>query len=118
MSSLGVRLKEAREGVRLTQMQAAKKLGISNGTLSGYERNYRDPDTTMLAKLANLYDKTTDWLTGNDNTSELAQLVNENAGEPGSEKRVEFAQKFMGEFLKLSQETQQSLYELVKNMPK
>jgi transcriptional regulator with XRE-family HTH domain len=40
MSDLGRRLKGSREKTRLTQQQVADKLGISNGTLSGYERNY------------------------------------------------------------------------------
>jgi transcriptional regulator with XRE-family HTH domain len=64
-NTLGARLKEAREKKRLTQMEVAKKLGISNGTLSGYERNYRDPDTNILAKLSALYEVSVDWLTGN-----------------------------------------------------
>lgn len=63
METLGSRLKEARERTRLTQMQVAEKLGISNGTLSGYERNYRDPDTNTLAALARVYGVTTDYLT-------------------------------------------------------
>lgn len=48
MRTLGSRLKEAREKKRLTQIDVSKKLGISNGTLSGYERDYRDPDTETL----------------------------------------------------------------------
>ncbi|MBG9772382.1 helix-turn-helix domain-containing protein [Brevibacillus laterosporus] len=64
MSSLGNRLKQARENKHLTQMHVAKKLGISNGTLSGYERNYRDPDTETLSKLASIYGVSVDWLTG------------------------------------------------------
>lgn len=64
MKVLGYRLKLARQHKNMTQMEAAKKLGISNGTLSGYERNYRDPDTETLAKLAELYGVSVDWLTG------------------------------------------------------
>jgi transcriptional regulator with XRE-family HTH domain len=64
MSMLGKRLREAREKKGLKQLEASKKLGISNGTLSGYERNYRDPDTTILEKMAELYDVDTDWLLG------------------------------------------------------
>lgn len=64
MSVLGKRLKEAREKKGLTQVQAAKILGISNGTLSGYERNYRDPDTNILEKMAELYEVKVDWLLG------------------------------------------------------
>lgn len=65
MRTLGARLKEAREKKRLTQIEVSKKLGISNGTLSGYERDYRDPDTATLKKLANLYEVSIDWLSGN-----------------------------------------------------
>lgn len=62
METLGSRLKEARDKKHLTQVQVAEKLGISNGTLSGYERNYRDPDTSTLANLARLYGVSTDYL--------------------------------------------------------
>ncbi|KAA6475122.1 helix-turn-helix domain-containing protein [Bacillus swezeyi] len=65
MKKLGIRLKEAREKKGLKQIEAAKKLGISNGTLSGYERDYRDPDTETLKKMAKLYDISIDELLGN-----------------------------------------------------
>ncbi|MET3657890.1 helix-turn-helix domain-containing protein [Sporosarcina psychrophila] len=64
MSVLGKRLKQAREESRYTQIVAAKKLGISNGTLSGYEREYRDPDTEILNKMADLYGVSVEWLMG------------------------------------------------------
>ena len=64
MSVLGQRLKQAREESRYTQIVAAKKLGISNGTLSGYEREYRDPDTDILNKMADLYEVSVEWLMG------------------------------------------------------
>lgn len=70
MSILGKRLKEARENKRLTQIEASKKLGISNGTLSGYERNYRDPDTSILEKMAELYEVQIDWLLGRTDKKE------------------------------------------------
>ncbi|ATH93217.1 immunity repressor protein [Bacillus glycinifermentans] len=65
MKKLGIKLKEAREKKGLKQIEAAKKLGISNGTLSGYERDYRDPDTETLKKMAELYDVSIDELLGN-----------------------------------------------------
>src|SRR5690625_861253 len=67
MKVLGKRLKKARENADLKQIEAAKKLGISNGTLSGYERNYRDPDTAILEKMAVLYDVSIDYLLGRTN---------------------------------------------------
>lgn len=67
MAIIGKRLKTARENAKLTQMNAAKKLGVSNGTLSGYERNYRDPDTDILNSMANLYGVSVEWLMGRTN---------------------------------------------------
>lgn len=62
MNNLGARLKKARENKRLTQQEVANHLGVSNGAISGYERNYRDPDTEILKKLADLYEVSLDWL--------------------------------------------------------
>ena len=66
MTILANRLKEARKKSGYNQIDAAKKLGISNGTLSGYERNYRDPDTDILKKMADLYEVSVDWLLGHE----------------------------------------------------
>ncbi|MGE8037807.1 helix-turn-helix domain-containing protein [Lysinibacillus sp. NPDC093692] len=65
--ALGERLKKARNDKNLTQMEVAKKLGVTNGALSGYERNYRDPDTNMLKQMAELYEVSLDYLLGNKN---------------------------------------------------
>lgn len=65
-ATLGDRLKSAREQARLTQIDVAKKLGVTNGAISGYERNYRDPDTETLRKLADLYGVTTNWVLGQE----------------------------------------------------
>ncbi|MHC5281121.1 helix-turn-helix domain-containing protein [Listeria kieliensis] len=66
METLGDRLKKARQSSNMTQQFVSSKLGVSIGTLSGYERNYRDPDTTTLAKLAQLYNVSADYLLGNE----------------------------------------------------
>ncbi|MEK4247625.1 helix-turn-helix domain-containing protein [Psychrobacillus sp. FSL K6-2684] len=66
MAIIGKRLKKAREDAKLTQVDAAKKLGISNGTLSGYERNYRDPDTDIINSMADLYNVSIEWLMGRE----------------------------------------------------
>lgn len=67
--SLGEKLKQARNNKGYTQVEAAKLLGITNGALSGYERNYRDPDTTMLKKLSDLYNVSLEWLLNSTVTS-------------------------------------------------
>jgi len=83
MKILAKRLREARDVSGLNQLEASKKLGISNGTLSGYERDYRDPDTEILHKMADLYDVKIDWLTGRTDIpkettdDELEKLLND-----------------------------------------
>ena len=62
--SLGKRLKESRKYKDLTQEEAAKRLGTTFQALSNYERDYRDPDTALLKKMAELYDVDTDYLLG------------------------------------------------------
>lgn len=66
MSNLGIRLKKARVYKNLTQRMVACKVGVSNGTISGYERSYREPDSEILVKLADLYEVSLDWLYGRD----------------------------------------------------
>ncbi|WDM22604.1 helix-turn-helix domain-containing protein [Paenibacillus polymyxa] len=66
MDSLGSRLKKAREKKGFTQQEVAKKLDVTNGAISGYERNYRDPDSETLKKLADLYEVSINWIYGRD----------------------------------------------------
>lgn len=62
MSTLGSRLREAREKKGWSQTYVCNKLGISNSTLSGYERNYREPDAEMITTFANLYEVQPGWI--------------------------------------------------------
>lgn len=62
--TLGERLKAAREKKGWSQLYVAQKLGIANTVLSNYERDYRDPDTETLKRLAELYEVSTDYLLG------------------------------------------------------
>lgn len=63
---LGHRLKKAREKKGYSQKDVAKWLGITSSSLSNYERGDRDPDTTMLIRLSDLYEVTADYLLGRD----------------------------------------------------
>jgi transcriptional regulator with XRE-family HTH domain len=64
MKTLGERLKRARENKGMSQVYVAKLLGVTSQSLSNYERNERDPDTTILNDLAKIYGVTTDYLLG------------------------------------------------------
>ncbi|MGG1672906.1 helix-turn-helix domain-containing protein [Paenibacillus sp. NRS-1783] len=62
--SLGERLKKERTRKGWSQIFFAQKVGIGNNVLSNYERNYRDPDTNTLTKMADLLEVSTDYLLG------------------------------------------------------
>lgn len=62
MPTLGNRLRRARERKGWSQTYVCRKLGLSNSTLSGYERDYREPDAETLSLLARLYEVSVDYL--------------------------------------------------------
>lgn len=62
--NIGSRIAQLRDEKRWTQEQTAAKLGISRAALSHYEKNRREPDTETLAKFADLYQVTIDYLVG------------------------------------------------------
>ena len=48
----GMRLKELREGKRLSQSDVADRLDVTRATISGYECNTITPSVEQLVKLA------------------------------------------------------------------
>jgi transcriptional regulator with XRE-family HTH domain len=64
---LAQRIKEARRLKSLVQEDLARSLGVTVGTISGYERDYREPDLKTLARLAEILGVTTDYLLGISN---------------------------------------------------
>ncbi|KAA0941581.1 helix-turn-helix transcriptional regulator [Sporosarcina sp. ANT_H38] len=74
--SLGKRLGHERTTRNWSQKIVAEKIGITNTVLSNYERDYRDPDTETLTRLADLYEVSVDYLLGRT-TNTSSELVNE-----------------------------------------
>ncbi|MUT67651.1 helix-turn-helix domain-containing protein [Paenibacillus sp. NEAU-GSW1] len=62
--NIGNRIAQLRDEKRWTQEQTAAKLGISRAALSHYEKNRREPDSETLAKFADLYQVSIDYLVG------------------------------------------------------
>ena len=62
MGTLGDRLRRSREQKRWSQLDVAAKTGISNMSISNYEREEREPSLETLARLAELYAVSIDWL--------------------------------------------------------
>lgn len=65
--NFGERLKYLREKEKMYQSELADKLNLAPSTISMYERGDRDPDTSTLAKIAEIFNVTTDYLLGRDN---------------------------------------------------
>lgn len=55
MDQIGKNLEDARINAALSMEAAADAVGISRGSLSRYENNWRHPDAEVLAKMAQAY---------------------------------------------------------------
>ena len=85
MSTVGQRLRWVRERKGLQQIDVAKKTGLNNKTLSGYERGVSEPDLQTLSTLAGLYGVSVDWLAGRTDDMTPPSKVSRNqphAGRP------------------------------------
>lgn len=65
-SSFASRLKTIRTKRGYTQSTVADKLGITRPAYTAYESGNREPDFSLLSKLANIYNVSTDYLLGVD----------------------------------------------------
>lgn len=64
MSSLGEQIRKLRLQRGWSQIELAKKLSISNTTLSQYETGVRTPDDALKIKMADLFEVSLDRLMG------------------------------------------------------
>ena len=112
--SFAWRLKTEREAKRWTQSFLANLIGVSNGTISGYERNYREPDIETITQLAEAFEVSVDFLLGktplrNYNMSNVAESkVEYQAGADKPDQSLanlpEEAQKVIAEFISFIKE--------------
>ena len=58
------RLKELRHERGLNQIELAKQLGVSNGIISLWENNLREPGMYSLVQIAIFFDVSLDYLVG------------------------------------------------------
>jgi transcriptional regulator with XRE-family HTH domain len=64
MTVLGKRIRYLRRQANLTQVQLGELLGCSSSTVSLYEGGQRSPDTSMLIRIADVFDVSVDYLLG------------------------------------------------------
>lgn len=73
--AFGVRLKQLREAVGITQAELAAELGVSRGSIGYYENNERTPDIEFLSTVAQKFDVTYDYLLG-ESVSAIPEYAN------------------------------------------
>ncbi|MCA9385112.1 helix-turn-helix transcriptional regulator [Candidatus Dojkabacteria bacterium] len=64
--SLGERIRDARQDAKLSQLQVAVALGVSDKTISGYESGRISPPINKLEKLADMLKKPVGYFIGSD----------------------------------------------------
>ena len=64
METIGYRIKKLRSYAKITQKDLAEKLGISDKTLSRYEKDENTPDVYALVRIATYFDVSVDYLLG------------------------------------------------------
>jgi len=75
MTNLGSRIQELRKQIGLTQLQLAKKIGISHTQMARYEIKDVQPPADVLKKLANIFDVSIDFLVNGDKSNKVAQTI-------------------------------------------
>ena len=72
------RIRELRESFKIRQIDLAKKLNISQGTLSNWERGVQDPSSEDLGILAEFFHVSTDYLLGRETKNPVIENDNGN----------------------------------------
>lgn len=68
---LGQRISELRASHGWSQVELAKRLGVAKQTVSNWENENIQPSIEMLVRLAKLFNVTTDYMLGLENTPRL-----------------------------------------------
>lgn len=76
--TIGNILLELRTKNGYTQSDVAEKIGISNVSYFRYENDKREPSATIIAKLAKIYNVSTDYIIGveKDKDNDTKDLIN------------------------------------------
>ncbi len=74
METIGDRLKHLRKENNLTQKDMAEKLGIHPNTISMYEKGNRNIPSTMIKKISDAFNISTDYLLRGEETKEKQEF--------------------------------------------
>lgn len=85
--TLGKRIELLRVGLGISMNTLAKRVGVSHVQISNYESDAQSPTSTILLKIADQLDTSTDYLLKGTPTSELAAYFERVKTLPGEEQR-------------------------------
>lgn len=73
--TFGQKLKTLREEKGMLQSELAKLLNLAPSSISMYEKDERDPDTDTLKRIAEIFNVSTDYLLGLNESETLNQPI-------------------------------------------
>lgn len=105
MQTIGLRIKNRRKELRLTQTDIKAAVGISSGNISDIENGNRLPAASTLVQLANILECSIDWmLTGKSPFTEIL-----NISDSGDKRETEL----LNGFRELPDEDQEEIMEIL-----
>ena len=77
--TFGEKLKNLRNGQKMTQQQLAERIGVAKSVVSYYESGDRYPSYDVLVRIARIFHRTTDYLLDieRDNVIDVSGLTEE-----------------------------------------
>lgn len=67
---IGKKIRDLRKQKRMSQTELAKSAGVSQTTVTAWETGKAEPSSSAVAKLADIFNVTTDYLLGRPNKQE------------------------------------------------
>lgn len=67
---IGQRIRDLRKQKRMSQTELAKSSGVSQTTVTAWETGKAEPSSSAVARLADIFNVTTDYLLGRPNKQE------------------------------------------------
>ena len=72
---IGKKIRDLRKQKRMSQTELAKSAGVSQTTVTAWETGKAEPSSSAVAKLADIFNVTTDYLLGRPNKQETKKDV-------------------------------------------
>ena len=102
---IGDILKQLRNERGMTIAKAAETFGVANRTYSSYELEEREPNLSLLIKLADFYGISTDYLLGRTEVREMNRLPKD---EPTEEEVKSLENQIVESYTQMSVETRRA----------